>query len=76
MMLLQQPKKVNQCYSIASNKTITRRSRSNRFFSVIIRLREAEKYMERHKESVNSLNNITINFIESQLRTRSKKAKR
>lgn len=44
-----------------------------RFKSLKTRLQEAEKYMGHHKESLNSLNNITINFIESQLRTQSKK---
>lgn len=40
-----------------------------RFKSLKTRLQEAEKHMEHHKESLNSLNNITMNFIESQLRT-------
>lgn len=36
-------------------------------------LQKAEKYMENHKESLNKLNRITSTFLESQIRTQSKK---
>lgn len=39
------------------------------------RLQLAEKYVEDHKQSLMKLNNITCNFIESQIRTQSKKAR-
>lgn len=39
------------------------------------RLLHAEKYMADHKHSLLKLNDITCNFIESQLRTQSKKAR-
>jgi len=46
-----------------------------RYIAFKTRMQLAEKYMNDHKESLSKLNQVTSTFIESQIRTQSKKAK-